>query len=117
MKHHNKNRKFGREKNSRNALIKSLANSLIEKKKIKTTLAKAKEIRPIVEKMVTLGRKGTLSSRKLLISRLGSEKNAKELVEKIGPEYKDRNGGYTRIVKLPARQNDASKMAVIEFVK
>ncbi len=117
MRHHNANRKFGLKRNPRRALIKSLANALIQKGKMKTTLAKAKEIRPIVEKMVTKAKDNTLASRRLLISRLGNEKSAKILVEKLGVEYKTRKGGYTRIVKLPRRQNDASPMALIEFVK
>ncbi|MDO8572517.1 MAG: 50S ribosomal protein L17 [bacterium] len=116
MKHHNAIRKFGRTADQRQALIRSLACSLIIKEKIRTTEAKAKELRPYIEKMVTRGRKGDVFSRRLLVSRLGNESATKKLVEKIAPRYKERTGGYTRIVKLTPRQGDASKMAIIEFV-
>ncbi len=115
MRHLKKGRKFGREKNQRRALMKSLAFNLIKKEKIKTTEAKAKELRPFIEKFVTMAKKGTLAGRKLVISRLG-EISAKKLFEKIGPKYKERNGGYTRIIKTGRRKNDASKTAFIEFV-
>jgi len=116
MRHHNKNRKFGREKDVRKALLKSLALSLVEKEKIRTTEAKAKELRPIIEKLVTRARKEDLASRRIIASRLGSQKGTKKLFENIAPRYKDRSGGYTRIVKLPARKSDAAKMAIIEFI-
>jgi len=114
MRHHNKNRKFGRTKDQRKALMKSLASALIEKGKIKTTEAKAKELRPYIEKLVTRAIKGDLASRRLLLSKIGLQ--TKKLVDDIAPKYKDRNGGYTRVVKLTPRTSDASKMAVIEFV-
>jgi len=116
MRHHNKNRKFGREKDVRAALLRSLSLSLILKEKIKTTEAKAKELRPIVEKLVTKARKGDLASRRLVISRIGSKVGAKKLFDEIAIRYKDRQGGYTRIVKLPSRSSDAAKMAIIEFI-
>jgi len=116
MRHHNKNRKFGREKDVRKALIKSLALSLVEKGKIRTTEAKAKELRPIIEKLVTRARKDDLASRRIIISKLGSQEGTKKLFEEIAPRYKKTAGGYTRIVKLPARTSDAAKMAIIEFV-
>ncbi|MCR4334809.1 MAG: 50S ribosomal protein L17 [Patescibacteria group bacterium] len=116
MRHHNNTRKFGREKNQRNALLKSLALSLLIKEKIKTTEAKAKELRPFVEKLVTKSKTGTLAMRRLISSRIGDNDGVDALIKEIGPKYKDRNGGYTRIIKLPRRQSDGSKMAIIEFV-
>jgi len=114
MRHHNKNKKFGRTRDQRKALMKSLASALVERGKIKTTEAKAKELRPYIEKLVTRAIKGDLASRRLLISKIGLQ--TKKLVDDIAPKYKDRNGGYTRVIKLTPRASDASKMAVIEFV-
>ncbi|MCR4306625.1 MAG: 50S ribosomal protein L17 [Candidatus Yonathbacteria bacterium] len=116
MRHHNANRKFGRTRDERRALMKSLALALVKHEKIKTTEAKAKELRPFIEKMVTRARRGDQAAQRLLVARLGSPSGAKKLIDEIGPRYKERNGGYTRIVKLPARASDASSMAIIEFV-
>lgn len=116
MRHHNTNRKFGRERNVREALLRSLARNLINEGRITTTLARAKELRPLVEKLITHGKKGTLSSRRILISRLGRAPEAKKLAETIAPRYKERHGGYTRIVKMAPRTGDASPQALIEFV-
>ncbi len=117
MRHHNSVRKFGRPKNQRNALLKSLALSLIVRGKIKTTEAKAKELRPFMEKLVTMGKTGTLSSNRIVVSRLQNRKpESKKLISEIIPKYADRKGGYTRIMKLPRRKSDGSKMALIEFV-
>lgn len=116
MKHRKSIRIFGREKGQREALIKSLASSLIIRGKIKTTEAKAKSLRPFVEKLITKSKHDTLSSRRLLESRLGSKSLAIQLVEKVGPKYKERNGGYTRITKLPPRMSDSAKMAQIELI-
>jgi large subunit ribosomal protein L17 len=115
MKHQRSIRKFGREMNQRNALVKSLALSLVLKGKITTTEPKAKEIRPFVEKLVTKAKLGTLAARRILISRV-SEEGASELMDVLAPKYKARAGGYLRITKLPSRKSDAAKMAVIEFV-
>ncbi|MDO8569389.1 MAG: 50S ribosomal protein L17 [bacterium] len=115
MRHHNANRKFGREKNQRTALLKSLAYSLTLKGKIKTTEPKAKSLRPYMEKLVTLGKKQTIASRRILESRVGSEA-AKKIAGKLSVTYKDRAGGYTRITKIGPRLTDASPMAMIEFV-
>lgn len=117
MNHHRKTRKFGREKNQRNALIASLMRSLIENKRITTTLPKAKEIRPLIEKAVTRAKSGSLADRRLLSSRLRSPEIADELIREIAPLMKSRKGGYTRIVKLAPRNHDAAPMALIEFVK
>jgi large subunit ribosomal protein L17 len=116
MNHHSKKRKFGLEANERDALIRSLARALVLHNRITTTTAKAKELRPFVEKLVTKAKAGTLADRRLIITRIGGEKEAKILVETIAPKYKDRKGGYIRIAKLPARKLDAAAMAVIEFV-
>ena len=115
MRHKKKGRKFSREKGVRIAFMKSLAFNLVAKEKIKTTEARAKELRPFIEKFVTRAKKDNLANRRLLIARLGQQ-TAKKLFEKIAPKYKDKNGGYTRIIKLSLRKGDASKMAIIEFV-
>ncbi|OGZ03809.1 MAG: 50S ribosomal protein L17 [Candidatus Lloydbacteria bacterium RIFCSPHIGHO2_01_FULL_41_20] len=117
MRHHNKQRKFGRTSKVRSALLKSLLRSLILHGKISTTEAKAKEIRPIVEGLITKARIGTLASRRFVTAKLlNQNKISKKLCEEIAPKYKDRNGGYTRIIKLPRRKSDGSTMAVIEFI-
>jgi large subunit ribosomal protein L17 len=116
MRHSNHNRKFGRPANQRKALLKSLAYSLVIKEKIKTTEAKAKELRPFVEKLITFGKKGTLASRRELDARVGSIA-AKKIATKLSPDYMDRKGGYTRITKMIRRASDGAPMAVIELVK
>ena len=117
MRHHNTNRKFGRNKSQRNALINSLASNLIIKGKIKTTLAKAKELRPFMEKLVTHAKVDTVAKRRLVTAKIANRKlETKKLFDKIAPNYTDRTGGYTRIVKLGARKSDSAEMAYIEFV-
>jgi len=116
MRHHDANRKFGREKKVRVALLRSLAVSLIRDEKIKTTEAKAKEIRPYVEKLLTKGKKPTLATRRIITERLGGVMAAKKLIDEIAPRYEKRDGGYTRIIKLAPRAGDGSPMAIIEFV-
>lgn len=115
MNHSSSQRKFGRETDQRRALLKSLLSSLIEKGKIKTTEAKAKEIRPMIEKLITKAKKADLATRRLIVAKVGA-KATKKLVDEVAVNYKERNGGYTRIVKLPVRKIDAAKMAQIEFV-
>ncbi len=115
MNHHKATRKFGRVKKVRDGLIKSLALALIVEGRIKTTDAKARELRPFVEKLVTQGRLGTIASRRALISKVGSIGAAK-IVKDWAPKYVSRAGGYTRITKLQARVSDGSLMAVVEFV-
>jgi len=119
MKHHKSIRKFGRKRNQRIALMRSLALSLIDHEKIKTTEAKAKELRPFIEKLVTIGRKNTLAARRIVVSRLGETggDGARKLVDNIAPRYKGRPGGYTRIIKLENRKGDGSPMAIIEFIQ
>ena len=117
MRHHSNVRKFGRTRSQRQALLKGLMLALIAHGKIETTEAKAKELRPMIEKMVTKANVGTLASRRLVTSRLYNlTAEAKNLIDNIAPKYKGRSGGYTRITKLPRRAGDASKMAVIEFI-
>ncbi len=116
MRHHDNIRKFGRETGQRRALLKSLALALVTHKKITTTKAKAKELRPFVEKLVTRAKVKTLASRRLLVERLGDKTGAEELIKTIAPKHEKRAGGYTRIIKLPRRISDGSNMAVIEFV-
>ncbi|MSR71203.1 MAG: 50S ribosomal protein L17 [Candidatus Taylorbacteria bacterium] len=116
MNHHRGARKFGRETNQRNALLKSLALSLVVHNKIKTTEAKAKELRPYIEKLVTHSKTGTLAARRLISSRIGDNEGVDVLMKELGPKYKTRAGGYTRVIKLPSRETDGAKMAVIEFV-
>ena len=115
MKKQKKGRKLSRKKDQRKALLKSLVTALILKEKIKTTEAKAKEFSGLVEKFITKAKKGDLASRRLLNSFL-SEKIVKKLIDKIAPRYKDRKGGYTRIIKLAPRKSDGAKMAIIELV-
>jgi|SRR3989344_1082459 len=109
-------RKFHREKGPRRSFIKILANNLIMKERITTTEARAKSIRPIVEKMVTIGKKQQLANLRLLLSRV-SKQSAEKLYHEIGPRYKERSGGYLRIIKQSRmRKRDGARMAVIEFV-
>lgn len=116
MRHLKRGRKFSRKTDIRRALLKSLISALILKEKIRTTEAKAKETKRFVEKFITKAKKGDLSSRRFLIRHL-SQGVAKKLVEEISPKYKDRKGGYTRIIKLGPRKKDSAKMAIIELLK
>ena len=116
MRHHSNVRKFGRETNQRHALLRSLARNLIRDSRIKTTTAKAKELRPYVEKLVTKARTNTVASRRLVNSRIMSPTETKMLFDVIAPRYMSRAGGYTRIVRLPNRDLDGSSMSLIEFV-
>lgn len=117
MRHGNNKRKFGREKNERNALMNSMAANLIVREKIKTTVPKAKELRPFIEKLVTSAKKGDLATKRLIMSKLsGRRSETKKLFEVIALKYKDRSGGYTRVIKLGVRKSDGAPMASIEFV-
>jgi len=119
MKHGIKQRKFGRVTKQRKALLRSLTISLLTHEKIETTGAKAKELRPYVEKLITRAKTDSVFSRRILISKIGGSNKdiVQKLVTDIAPRYKERNGGYTRITKIPNRVSDASTMAVIELVK
>ncbi|MES2308313.1 MAG: 50S ribosomal protein L17 [Verrucomicrobiota bacterium] len=116
MRHNVKTNKLGLKSKHRTSLISNLACSLIINKRIKTTLAKAKALRPFAEKMVTLGKKGTLHHRRLAIARLKQRDAVQKLFADIAPKFQDRKGGYTRILKLGQRQSDSAKMAFIEWV-
>ncbi len=116
MRHHSNTRKFGREKTQRHALLRSLGRNLIRDGKIRTTLAKAKEVRPFVEKLITSAKTGTVAGRRIVNSRIQGPDETKKLFDVLAPKYKTRKGGYTRIVKLPNRVLDGAAMAIIEFV-
>lgn len=116
MRHRIAGKKFNRNASSRKALLIGLMKSLIEHGKIKTTLPKAKFLRPEIEKIITMSRIDTLSTRRLLISRIGDKVLVSKLIDQIGPMFIGRNGGYTRILKMAPRSGDVSKMAEISFV-
>ncbi|MEP6955469.1 MAG: 50S ribosomal protein L17 [Chthoniobacterales bacterium] len=116
MRHQKKTVKLGRTAEHRKAMLANQVCSLIEHQRIKTTLAKAKAVRPLAEKMVTLGKKGSLHARRTALATLRQADHVKKLFEDIAPRTGDRKGGYTRIVKLGARKSDAAPMAFIEWV-
>ena len=117
MKHHKSFRKFGREKNQRVAFIRGLVVNLIRHGRIETTEARAKEIRPHVERLVTLAKDDTLARRRLVASRIMNQENeTKMLFSQYAPKYQTIPGGYTRIIKLPHRIADGASKAIIEFV-
>lgn len=116
MRHGMGQRKLNRTKGHRRALLANLACSLIEHEQITTTVPKAKELRPYVEKLVTLAKNGTLHARRQAIATLQNEDKAKKLFEILGARFKARAGGYTRIVKAGFRYGDAAPIAIIEFV-
>src|SRR5262245_6809604 len=116
MRHQKRTAKLGRTSEHRNAMLANLVCSLIEHKRVTTTLAKAKAARSVAEKMVTLGKKGTIAHRRLAVARLHQENAAKILFKEIAPAFKDRSSGYTRIVKLGQRQGDAAQRAILEWV-
>ena len=116
MHHAKTHRKFNRRSEHRRAMLANLAASLIKHEQIVTTLPKAKDLRPIVEKLVTLGKRGDLHARRQAMAKIGDEQVVKKLIEVLGPRYKERQGGYTRILKAGYRYGDAAPVAVIEFV-
>ncbi len=116
MKHRIKGRKLNRNSAHRKALFRNMSISLIEHERIKTTLPKAKELRPFVEKVITLAKEDTLANRRLAISILGNQEIAKKLFNEIGPRVAKREGGYTRIMKFGFRTGDKAPMALIELV-
>ena len=116
MRHRVGGRKLQRTSSHRTALFRNQAAALIKHEQIKTTLAKAKELRPYVEKLVTLAKKGGLSNRRLAHSRLLDDAQLVKLFDVLAARYADRNGGYTRVIKAGIRASDAASMAVIEFV-
>ena len=116
MRHGFAGRRFARSVSHRKAMFANLAVSLIEHEQIVTTLPKAKDLRPIVEKLVTLGKRGDLHARRQVIAQIGNESVVKRLFDTIAPRYATRNGGYLRIMKAGFRHGDNAAMAVIEFV-
>ena len=116
MRHGFKGRRFSRSVSHRKSMFANLAVSLIEHEQIVTTLPKAKDLRPIVEKLVTLGKRGDLHARRQVIAQIGNEGVVKRLFDTIAPRYATRNGGYLRIMKAGFRPGDNAAMAVIEFV-
>src|SRR5213075_3016613 len=116
MRHLKRTAKLGRTGEHRNAMLANLVCSLIKHKRVTTTLAKAKAARSVAEKMVTLGKNGSIHDRRLAVARLHQEDAAKILFDEIVPAQKERNGGYTRIVKMHQRRGDAAQLAILEWV-
>ena len=116
MRHQKAGRKLGRDSAHRKALYANLTASLIEHGRIKTTVAKAKEVRPVAEEMITLGRRGDVPARRQALKFLRSQDVVHKLFSDVGPRFSDRPGGYSRIVKLGPRQGDAAEMAYLDLV-
>jgi large subunit ribosomal protein L17 len=116
MRHQKNTRKLGRTSQHRDAMLANLVASLIKHRRVKTTLAKAKAARPLAEKLVTLGKTGTLHARRLAVAKIGQKDIVSLLFKNIAPGFKDRHGGYTRIIKLGPRQSDSAPVALLEWV-
>ncbi|MGH1353815.1 MAG: 50S ribosomal protein L17 [Thalassovita sp.] len=116
MRHARGYRRLNRTHEHRKALFSNMAGSLIEHEQIKTTLPKAKELRPIIEKLITLGKRGDLHARRQAAAQLKQDKDVAKLFEVLGPRYKERQGGYVRVLKAGFRYGDMAPMAIIEFV-
>jgi large subunit ribosomal protein L17 len=116
MRHGNAHRKLGRRPEHRKAMFANMCAALIKHEQITTTLPKAKELRPVVEKLITLGKRGGLHARRQAISQIRDVAMVKKLFDVLGPRYKDRKGGYTRVLKAGFRYGDNAPVAVIEFV-
>ena len=111
-----KNRKLGRTSDHRKAMLRAMVTYLLENGQIKTTLTRAKEVAPVAEKMITLAKDNTLVSYRQALGFVTKEDVANKLFKEIGPKYADRNGGYTRIVRIGPRRGDAAEMAIIQLV-
>ena len=109
-------RKLGRASDHRKAMLRAMVTYMLENGKIETTLARAKEVRSMAEKMITLGKRDDLHAKRQVFSFITKENVAKKVIDEIGPKYTDRDGGYTRIVKTGVRRGDAAEMAIIELV-
>ena len=109
-------RKLGRTSDQRKAMLRQLTTDLLENGKLETTFYRAKEVQPVAEKMITLGKKGDLAAYRRALSYITKEDVANKLFKEIAPKYADRNGGYTRVTRLGPRRGDAAEMAVIELV-
>ena len=116
MRHGFRGRRFNRRAEHRSAMLANLSASLIKHEQLVTTLPKAKDLRPIVEKLITLAKKGGLHARRQAISEIGNEPQVRKLFDVLAPRYKERKGGYTRVLKAGFRYGDSAPMAVIEFV-
>ncbi len=116
MRHGKAHRKLNRKPEHRKAMFANMAAALIKHEQIVTTLPKAKELRPVVEKLVTLGKRGDLHARRQAVAQMRDLPMVKKLFDVLGPRYKDRNGGYTRVLKAGYRYGDSAPVAVIEFV-
>ena len=116
MRHKKKGRKLGRKVGNRRALLMNLASQMITHKRIKTTDAKAKELRTFIEPLITLAKKNDIHSRRMVVRKLPNKNIVRTLFDDIAPKYADRPGGYTRIVKLGYRDNDRASVSIIEFV-
>jgi large subunit ribosomal protein L17 len=116
MRHHRSGKKLGRDSAHRRALYANLTSALIEHGRIRTTETKAKAVRPIAEKMITLGRQGTIHARRQALAYLRSQEIVHQLFSEVAPRFRDRPGGYSRIVKLGPRQGDSAPMAYLELV-
>ncbi|MGL4371576.1 MAG: 50S ribosomal protein L17 [Alphaproteobacteria bacterium] len=116
MRHGVRGRKFGRNTGERKALLSGLALSLLKYEQIQTTLPKAKDLRPFVERLITIGKQGDLAARRRLVATLGSDEIQKKTVQVLGKRYAARSGGYTRIIKAGYRYGDRAPMAVIELI-
>lgn len=116
MRHRNSGRKLNRTSQHRQMLLRNMAQALIKHEQIVTTLPKAKELRPVVERLITLGKRGDLHARRLAFARLRDEAMTKKLFDVLGPRYQERQGGYTRVLKAGFRYGDSAPMAVIELV-
>ena len=111
-----KNRKLGRPSDQRRAMLRAMTTYLLENGQIKTTYARAKEVAPIAEKMITLAKKNDLAAYRQALSYITKEDVANKLFHELGPKYADRNGGYTRVLKMGPRRGDAAEMAIIQLV-
>ena len=111
-----KNRKLGRTSDQRRAMLRAMTTYLLENGQIKTTFARAKEVGPMAEKMITLAKKNDLAAYRQVLSYVTKEDVAKKLFQEIGPKYADRNGGYTRVLKMGPRRGDAAELAIIQLV-
>lgn len=109
-------RKLGRTSDQRKAMLRQLTTDLLENGKLKTTFCRAKEVQPVAEKMITLGKKGDLAAYRKALSYITKEDVAHKLFKEVAPKYADRNGGYTRVVRIGVRRGDAAEMAIIELV-
>ena len=109
-------RKLGRKTDHRMAMLRAMVTYLLENGKIETTVTRAKEVRPLAEKMITLGKKNTLASKRQALGFITKEDVVKKLFDEIAPKYAERNGGYTRIIRIGVRRGDNAEMAIIELV-